>query len=273
ELYLLRAGQPGRPYRLAFTGHTGPGLNSPRRTVEFFHNRQKFGSDKVINGFARVVSDPFYPKGGVDTLVIRIKEKVAPPARPFGLWHTDLPIEYRKLNLSVSDIELLPPGEPSSQLSLGQAIRGADLFTKSYSFDGIEPNQWVREAMNFSLLRPSEASSLTLSVTAPDVGQLRFPMHLKLTVDRVQTVHTVQQPGTVVLRVPLGGSDICGSVTEVRLEPDQSFSPQGLSSQDRGAEVISRLGWSRLNHLMAEAVKTRSRPVLQSVRLESLKFD
>lgn len=272
ELYLLRAGQPGRPYRLAFTAHTGPGLSSPLRTIEFFHNRQKFGRDKVINGFGRIVSDPFYPKGGVDRLAIRIKEKVEAPTRPFALWNTDLPI-YRKVNLSFSDIELLPPGEPPCQLGLGQPISGADLFTKSYSFNGIEANQWAREAMNLSFVRPSEASSLTLSVTAPGVAQLRFPMQLKLTVDGVQAVHLLKQPGTVVLRTRLGDFDGCGSVTEVSLEVNQTFTPRDPNTRDRVAEVISRLGWSRLNRVMDDAIRTRSRHMLYSVRLESLQFD
>ena len=127
--------------------------------------------------------------------------------------------------------------------------------------------------MKLSFVRPSDASSLTLSVTAPGVAALRFPMQLKLTVDGVQAVHLLKQPGTVVLRARLGDSDGCGSITEVSLELNQTFTPRDPNTRDRVAEVLSRLGWSRLNRVMDDAIRTRSRHVLNSVRIESLQFD
>ncbi len=278
ELHILRAAQPGKPYRLAFTGLTGPGLDNARRTIEFFHNGQKFGSEKVINGFARIVSDPFYPTGTDDTIAIRIKEKVAPRPRPFSLWHRDLPIEYRKLNVMVSDIELLPPGDApyrcnvgEDKCSVGQVLRGSDLFTQVIAFNGIEPNQWVREALTMTLPRPPGASALSLSVAVPGESTLRFPLHITVSIDGARSVHDVKEPGNVLLELPLPKHGFSEGLINLSIEPDQYFSsPNNRSGHDSTGE---RSLWRGVNSLLKPYVNApAARPVVQSIRLESIGF-
>ncbi|PYQ45080.1 MAG: hypothetical protein DMF77_05350 [Acidobacteria bacterium] len=78
EIYMLR-GKAGQPYRLSFYGIVGHGLRSESRTVELWMNTRKF-DELTITAAARVVSKPFYPSGGADRLVIRVKERVQPQA-------------------------------------------------------------------------------------------------------------------------------------------------------------------------------------------------
>ena len=245
ELYLLRAGAPGREYRLALTGLSGPGLPSARRTIEFFHNKKPFGSPKVINGFGHIVSDPFYPTGDVDFLVFRIKEDVSPSRRPFAVWNKELAVEYRRLNLAVSDIELIPPEHTVSPFKMNEAIQGPALFTRSLAFDGIEPNWWVREEMAISLPRTPGASAVCISIFVPGQASLRFPFGVTLSVDGVSEQRYIKKPGQALLTMSLAKSQDPG-ITSIQLKPSQFFLADGFAATQR--------------------------PAVQSVRLDSISF-
>jgi len=271
ELYLLRASQAGRPYRLAFTGLTGPGLNSAERTIEFYHNKRKIGEPKKINGFGRIVSDPFYPQGDVDFLTFKIKEKVNPPGRKYALWHTDIPLEYRRLNVMVSDIQLIEPGKAVSNFKLNEPIRGEDLFTESYLFNGIEPNWWIRDEMSLSLVRPSDASEVTLSIEIPS-QYVRYPYSVNLKVDRSERTYHFDHPGTFALTLPLSEKSTDSSMTHIQLKPGQTFTPDGETGNQRRLQMIRRLGVDRLSKIMEQVGEGRTRSLVYSVRLDQIVF-
>jgi hypothetical protein len=241
ELYVLRASDPGRPYRLALTGFAGYGVNSAKRTIEFYHNKKPFGEPKVIDGFGRIISDPFYPAGGVDFLVFKIKEKARAPARLFGLWHKDLPTEYRRLNLAVSDIELITPKPAMRSFQINEEIKGAALFTGSVAFNGIEPNWWVRKEMSISFSRPGGACAVGISIFVPGHASFRFPFALTLTVDGVSEQRHVAGPGQAWLTMPLSRNTDSGIAT-IQLKPRQFFAPDGFGNSERPVVQSVRLG-------------------------------
>jgi len=168
----------------------------------------------------------------------------------------------------------LPPGRLPDPCQLGQPLRGADLFTKTFSFNGIEPNQWVRETMSLIVPRPAGASAVRLGLLVPAHRELKFPLTLALAIDGVRTMHTVEKPGNVILKVPLPDPLSPKPLTEVMLDPGQYFSAETPSSiQNPGSEILGWLRGQWLVQQIREAVKMQSRVVLQSVRLESFRFD
>jgi hypothetical protein len=237
EIYMLRAGQPGRPYRLSFVAIVGHGLASERRTVELWHNVEKF--DEVeINGTGRVVSKPFFPTGEVDRLVLKVRERVRPMERTIRLWNRDLPRDYRRLNLLVGEVKVLPPGNHG-----GRALRkleGEALFSESYSFDGLEPNRWVGESLSIAVHRPEAARSVELSLWVASTPAIHFPLTIQGAVDGAEVLVSMARPGRASKVVPLGPATGDG-LTTIQLTPHQSYVPMGADMENRPVHESFRL--------------------------------
>ncbi|MBI2756927.1 MAG: hypothetical protein HYX52_09490 [Chloroflexi bacterium] len=244
EVYMLRAAQPGKPYRLSFVGIAGYGANTARRTIEVWANDQKI-DEVLVDGSARVLSAPFYPTGDVDRLVLRVKEDVALTPRPFALWNKAIPADYRGINLAVADIQVLAPGETVPALALNESLVGRDIFTRGILFNGIEPDGWVRDALTLTLVRPTGSTELSLSVVVPGVPEFAFPFRISVDVDGVSQTIEVPAPGPATLVVPIPTA-VVPTETTVTVSPGQSFSPP-WENQDR-------------------------RPRVQSVRFDSMQF-
>jgi hypothetical protein len=224
EIYMLR-GKAGQPYRLSFYGIVGHGLSSDHRTVELWMNTQKF-DEVTITSAARVVSKPFYPTGDVDRFTLRIKERVRPLERSFRLWNRSLPGDYRRLNLLVAGVKVLPPGEPVPELA-SPTLSGEALFTDSYSFDGLQPNRWAGKSMSIALRRPAWARHLALTIFVPDVGDFKFPLTVRAAVDGPPVDFVVAGPGVFSTVLPLGPERADGLV-ELHTSTDQDFVPYNV---------------------------------------------
>jgi hypothetical protein len=243
EIYLLRAARPGEPYRLSFVGIVGHGRASERRTVELWNNTTKF-DELEIDAAARVVSRPFRPTGKADRLVIKVKQRVEPLPRRFRLWNKDIPGDYRRLNLLVADVKVMPPEEPAAG-SAPFVLSDAALFEGSVSFNGIQPNRWVGRSMTLEVRRPPAAGSLALGLFVPGHAQLHFPMTIRVMVDGREGVLVAPGPGPVSKVIPLEPSPGAG-ITRIEASSDQTYVAAGADMQ---------------NH-----------PIYESFRLESVSF-
>jgi hypothetical protein len=244
EVYLIRAACPQQPYRLSFVGIVGHGRASDRRVIELWQNGVRFDEIEMRSA-ARVVSRPFYPSGDVDRLVIRVRESVHELRRDVTLWNKDVPGDYRRLNLLVSEVRVVPPGAPLGAIP-PRRLAGEMLFAASTSFNGIQPNRWVAGSFSVCYRRPPESTHLALSLFIPFHPTLRFPMAVVGSVDGNPFRIEVAQPGAVRSVLPLGRPSPDGTVS-IEAGVGQEYAP---ATQDKE------------NH-----------PVYESFRLESVVFE
>jgi len=239
EIYMLRASSPDQPYRLSFLAVAGHGLGSSKRTIELFHNARKF--DEVqIDVAARVVSEPFFPTAGADRLVIKVKESVRPIARKYRLWNASVPGDYRKLNLMGSEIRVLPPGIDRSLTPIVSHLEGNLLFSESVRFNGLHLDRWIGDSVTMAYRRPEWASQLLLTLSIPDHKALTLPLAIKVWVDGgKEQVFVATQPGPLSVTAPLQPLQV--PITEIRLEPQRSFVPEGVDMEDRPIRTSVRL--------------------------------
>lgn len=228
EIYMLR-GRAGQPYRLSFYGLVGHGAATDSRHIELWHNTQKF-DEIAVTAAGRVVSQPFYSTGEVDRLVIKVQERVRPLPRPFPLWNRSIPEDYRRLNLLVAGVKVLPPEELVPEPAR-YALRGEALFNESYTFDGLEPNRWAGRSMRMALKRPGWARNLALSVFIPGHPDFRFPFPIEVVVDGVRHVLVATDPGHFTRIVPLGAPSPDGLVRLQTLS-SQVYMPDGADMKN-----------------------------------------
>jgi hypothetical protein len=222
EVYLLRASRPGEAYRLSFVGIVGYGRPSDRRVIELWHDGVCFDEIEMRSA-ARVVSRPFYPSGDGDRLVIRVRESVHQLPRAFSLWNKDVPADYRRLNLLVSEVRVLPPGAPSGAAA-PRRLSGEMLFVASTSFNGIQPNRWVAGSFSVSYRRPPGSERVALSLFVPGHPRLHFPMALVGTLDDRPFRIEVAQPGALRSVLPLGPPSP-GGIVSIQAGVGQEYAP------------------------------------------------
>ena len=169
---MLHAAYPNQPYRLSFVAVAGYGYPKKVRTVELWHNGQKF-DDVVVDGAAKVISKPFYPTGDVQLLVMKVKEQVRPIPRTARLWNKEIPGDYRKLNVLAAGIKVYPPVQPAYEGSTLADFQGASLFEHSLTFNGLMADRWVRQTLAIQLPYPLGSNSLELELNLPAVPGFR----------------------------------------------------------------------------------------------------
>jgi hypothetical protein len=182
-----------------------------------------------VTGAGRVVSKPFYSSGGVDLLVIKLKEKVRPLPRSFRLWNKQIPGDYRRLNLMVADLRVFPPEEPVPEPST-YSLHGDDLLEQSYAFDGLQPNRWAGRSLSMTLKRPPWARGLTFSIFVPGISGFHFPYRLQAMIDGTPQPVVVTRPGPFRTTLPLGAPRADGLV-ELRVSSSQFFVPDGIDME------------------------------------------
>jgi hypothetical protein len=246
ELYLLRPAATGQPYRVSFAAIAGYGANSSRRTVELWHNDQKF-DEVVVDGSGRFVSAPFYPTGVEDRVVIKLDNEVVPRPRPLALWNTRVPSDYRRLNLVLAQVELVSPqGQQLTAPPLDQALDIRGIFESTRTLNGIEPDGWLREEAALSIARPTGAESVGLGLFVPDMPEFRYPYVVTVDVDGVFARLEAPGPGRYTVVAPLGPRSSAGDPLSIRINPSQA--------------VERNVGTDE------------ARPITQSVLLESMRF-
>ena len=244
EFYLLQPSQPGKPYRLSFTGMVGFGYPSASRTLEFWHRGEKF--DEVsLTDVGRVVSAPFYPEPGLDRVVMVIREKVKPLGRAAGLWNVGVN-DQRHLNVLMSNVKLLRPDESAATQVDTKPIGGDDILNKAYRFDGLSSQRWIGKAATIAYAVPVDAPQVELEFTIPGNLGYRFPFSIAIVADGVEHRLAADAPGTAKVRIPLPERK-ANEVATLEIRPPES------------REIENE--FAKLN-----------RPITQSIRLESVTF-
>jgi hypothetical protein len=236
EVYMLRA-DPKVAKQVSFLGIVGYGLSSSSRTVELWLNGEKF--DEVdVHETARVLSRPFYPSGNVDLVVIKIKEKVRPPARRFRLWNLDIPGDYRMLNMAMAQIKIADVEEARSP---GPAVlKGEDLFLESLAFNGINLNQWVGETMSITMAPPVAYDHIRISSFVPGHPELNFPVKLTIDCAGEEYTRSIAEPGTIEVTLPAPKVSLSGEV-KISMNLDQWYVPAGTDTAYRATRESFRL--------------------------------
>jgi hypothetical protein len=245
ELYMFRPRPKSQSYRLSLVLLSGFGIDTARRTVDFYCGTSLF--DVVtINGNARVLSRAFFPGSDVQRIRFSIRERAAFVPRSFAVWNPSIPNDVRHLNVAVAEVRLVTPGDLRPSAGLGEVVRGQDLFRRAVAFDGIEGDGWLREAGTMSFVAPPGSARVQWTLMVPKVDSFKFPYAISFDIDGHKVEAVVRRPGRVVFGFPLPPSRD-SRVTTLNVRPSQAFSPSGY------------------DHSL--------RPVLQSVRFESVVFD
>ena len=244
EFYLLQPSQPGKPYRLSFTGMVGFGYPSASRTLEFWHHGKKF--DEVsLTDVGRVVSAPFYPDAGLDRVVMVIREKVKPLGRSVGLWNVGVN-DQRHLNVLMSSVRLLRPDEMTLAQVDTKPIGGEDILNKAYRFDGLSSQRWITKAATIAYAVPVDAPQAELEFTIPGNLGYRFPYSIAIVADGVEHRLVADVPGSAKISIPLPARK-ANEVATLEIRPAESRD---------------------IDNAFAKA----NRPITQSIRLESVTF-
>jgi hypothetical protein len=249
EFFMVNPEETAKPHRISMTVYAGFNATkgSVRRTIDFYHNGKKIGEGVAVNGFARVVSDEFIPADGENLLRFEVREKVRPIFRRNTLWNHDLPSDYRELNVWVADVRVETQGKSvrNAGTRIGQTLAGSDLFDKSYSFNGVEPNYWSREELQLQYVKPPNATKVRFSVTIPQVPGAPWPQQLSVTANGRSHAFEVLSPGDMTLEVPLQDGEN-GGIASLKIVPGHVFTPKDYPNTDN-RDIVQGL---RLNSLV-----------------------
>lgn len=231
ELLLVRPSKENKPYRLSLAVIPGYGLNSAGRTIEFFQNGKSIG-EAAVQGAGRILSAPFVPAGDVGRLVFQVKERVRVQQREMPVWNRQIPSDYRQLNVAVGDVQVAPEDDLLSAIPVAARLEGPDILRNTYSFNGIEPDGWLGQAAEASLIRPVGATEMELQFFVPADASYRFPYNVAVEVDGVVTKVQAARSGTLFARVVLRPATE-GGLCHIVIHPAQSYLPAGYPQAAR----------------------------------------
>ena len=185
QVYLLEASNPMEPYHLSFTALAGIGKRT--RTMYLWHNDSIFDTIHV-NGAARIISKPFYPTGGVDTLTIAIspKDYIKNISRPYAWysWNRDIPMDYRIRNSLFGSIKIFSPRNPLNKNSANPSkiLSQKTFFDKAITFNGIELDGWLTDSMSMRYYRPKNTTKITFSFFIPGHSSYTLPYSIDINI-------------------------------------------------------------------------------------------
>lgn len=245
EIFLINPSSSEKPYQITLTGFAGFGYSSAERTIDFFINGEKIGRSKKINGFGRITSDSFLPKEKVNIVRFEIQEKVTTTKRNIRLWAKDVPLDYRKLNLWVSNIQLQKPDTKIEPLPLEVPIMGHELFLKSTAFNGIEPNYWIRDDFSISLPKSNATRFVKINFFIP--GDLELPLTIKTVIEHTQADLQFFSHGEASMQLKIPEETIQQNIVNIRLTPEKCFVPKNYDQKRRPVIQSLRLNSIQLN--------------------------
>ena len=179
EILHFNPSQIGHPYRLSFVAIAGHGIAQDTRTIEIFHNGRKI-DEQIIYGAARIVSTQYYPTAGMNKLVVRIKEKTQKIYRHYGLWHLDIPLDWRNLNVAFSQFRVLPEDDHIANNS--RTMDWKMLLDQALSFNGFNIDGWLRDKGEFAVAIPQGSTSMRIKFQIPSLPEFAFPYSIKFVV-------------------------------------------------------------------------------------------
>jgi hypothetical protein len=232
EFLLIHASRPGQAHRLSFVAIPGKERERPRH-IEIWVNGAKI-DEQVVHAAARVVTRPFIPTGGIDRIVVKVRERVGLAPRNFGLWNRHIATDQRYLNLVVAQARVLREGDTLP--AAPRAIGVKDLIDRSGEFDGVSLDGWVAPEARFTLPIEAGATRARLRIEVPGWAGYRFPLRAVATVNGAKHAHELAAAGTQVLEWPIeaGARELA-----VALESNQSAAVPGTGAASFRIESLA----------------------------------
>jgi hypothetical protein len=229
EFFLLHPSRPGEAYRLAFDAIVGYEYPRDSRTLEIWVDGERIQT-LVVTHSGRVVTAPFHPGEGLHKIVVKILERNRPLPREIAVWNTNIPKDYRRLNVGFSEVEIVPPGAaPRAPAPLGARVGIVEAMHRyAREFDGLQLDGWLGSApARFVEGVPAGATKLAIDGFVPGNLGFSMPYVVKVRMNGRVSDHPVAQPGPFSIEVPLEPGD---SELALAVEPTQS--------RDTGEEAI-----------------------------------
>jgi len=229
EFYLLHPSHPGEAYRLAFDAIVGYEYPRDSRTLEVWVDGERIQTI-VVTHSSRVVTAPFHPGPGIHKIVVRIVERNRPLPREIAVWNTNIPKDYRRLNVGFSDVDIVPPdAAPRAPAPLGQRVGTIDTMHQyAREFDGLQLDGWLG-ATPARIVEgvPKGATALRIEGFLPGNLGFTMPYVVKLRLNGRESEHPVAKPGPFSIDVPLSAG-----------ENELAFAIEPTQSRDTGEEAI-----------------------------------
>jgi len=241
EVYMLHASKPNAPYRLSFIALAGYGYPIKKRTIELWHNGQKF-DEVMVDGGARVISKPFHPTGKVELLVLKVKEKVRPIPRTARLWNKEIPGDYRKLNILASEIRVFPEEAPFPGGPGHSDYQGNSFFEESLSFSGLMADRWVPEALSIRLPYLAESRSVEVQLSLPGESGYQYPLEFDVQINGQRFSARAEKPGLFTGLYVLEPRAAEVASAEIQIRPRSGFPTfNERNSEDEARRLSFRL--------------------------------
>jgi hypothetical protein len=224
EFLLVHASKPAEPHRLSFLAIAGKEREVARH-LEFFLNGVKF-DEQVVRTAARVVTRPFLPTGGVDRIVVRVRERVGLTPRNFGLWNRGIATDQRYLNLVVTQARILREDPPAAGAAAGK-LGARDIIDRSREFNGLSLDGWGSPSLRITLPVRDPATRARLRVQVPEWMKLRYPLRIEAQVNGKRHVHEIPAAGVHVLEWPVepGGRELALALDSSQSAPVPGSGP------------------------------------------------
>ena len=202
EFLLLNASRPDELHRLSFIAVAGKERERPRH-LDIYLNGEKI-DEAEVHGAARVLTRPFRPSGGIDRLVVKVRETVGLEPRNFGLWNRHIATDQRFLNLVVTQARLERGEAPRAALAVPAELRARDLIDASRRFDGISLDGWVAPDAQIELAAERPVHKLRLRIEVPGWANFRFPFPVRMRVNGQEVARMLAAPGDHAIEAELG---------------------------------------------------------------------
>ncbi|WP_128981970.1 hypothetical protein [Halarcobacter ebronensis] len=179
EIFILNPDND-KNYNLNFFAYVGYGKEIANRAIEIWVNGTKIDEQKVDYS-AKVRTKNFKLNKRLNKIVIKISENVDSLKRPLPLWNKNIPYDYRKLNLLLSDVSIkeIIPIDNKEEYN----INYYNFFEIASTLNGIEPNGWASDSISAEFNFNHKVEEMTFNVLFPQIKEVKLPTYLKITVN------------------------------------------------------------------------------------------
>lgn len=225
EMILLNGS--GREMRLRLTLVSGYGQTSPERVVSFSLNGVQF--DEVhVAGTANVITKPFRASGFLNRLAISVPDTTEPIPRKWGMIRRWVPQDGRRLNIAVSDAELIDDQQYSTmRLPCHLDFSRPDDW-KVPGVDGLYGDRWIADEAHFALQPCGDADAVAVKGSLPGLPKSKPPFPVVVSVDGVPHTVGLTKPGPFDIAVAIPPSAHHDTPYEIAVWSERRFVPADL---------------------------------------------
>ena len=237
ELLLLNA--TGETLRLRMTIVSGYGEPSPSRSISIALNGAQF--DRVeTSGIANITSAPFQAHGFLNRISLSLPDAAQPIPSNWGLFRRWVPKDGRRLNVAVSDIELLTEREyEATPVPCGLDFSRPDAW-KTPGLNGLYADHWIAGEARVFLKPCGNARFVEVRGIIPDWPTVKPPFLVNLSVNSTRQSVRIKKPGPFTAIVPLPPPRQAGEPYEIAIDCPRAVVPAeaGLGADRRRLSIM-----------------------------------